>query len=383
MEKTIDNKDTTIIPVAERTGSSDVPSLEKDKYSIFNYLKNHPASIIGCFSVGVAVITFFSQLLGYIASKNTLSYWNFNVMYASLGNKNLLYSAMTAMVYLIIISFTSNWFLKTSDIYIERKNCYLIRTLLCKYHKSLCKKYKRKVSKLKSNTNKAKKEIFELEKSIERLQQETKELKKELLKIKIKAHFFFLINILPIIFLTFVFSFTISIMLVPQEEILKSTIVFFCIHVIMDYLIFLLEKKTYINIKKIKKEIVTKDIEEVLAATKYENDYPLWALLKKGDRISNSVFISQVISIVLVFIIFIFSFALGSIHIEKTKKNFQITNIDGQQYAIVYYSDNTYYLEKINIEENILTIFTKDQRIINTSDISFFIQTFDEVIKID
>ena len=122
---------------------------------------------------------------------------------------------------------------------------------------------------------------------------------------------------------------------------------------------------------------------EIMEKYRSENDYPLFALLIKGDGIRNSVLLSQLISVSLVFIIFVLSFILGTTNSEKARKDFQIANMDGEQYAVVYFADNTYYMEKAIIEDDTLTVFTREQRIINTSDISFSVQTFDQVIKTD
>ena len=118
-----------MIVVEQTSESNNTQNINKDNYSIFNYLKKHPAAVIACFSSMVAIITFMSQFLAYISSKNTLSYWNFDTSYASFNNNNLFYSAIASVVYLLILSFTAIWFLKTCDVYIERKKYQYYETI--------------------------------------------------------------------------------------------------------------------------------------------------------------------------------------------------------------------------------------------------------------
>lgn len=383
MEKQNDQVKTDLIVSETSVEESYIQFPNKDKYSIFNYLKKHPAAVIACFSSMVAVITFMSQFLVYIVSKNTLTYWNFDPTYASFDNDSLLYSAIAAIVYVIITSFATTWFLKTSDVYIERKRYYLIDTLFYKEHSRICNRQNQKLEKLKLIPNIDKDEVFEIEDSINKTRQRIKELKKETKHKKRKAHFFFLINVLPIFLLVCIFDFVLSFMIASKEHLLESMFVICVIHISTYYFMFGFEKRSQIKKNKLKKDIQSKNIDDVINKNQCEKEYPLFALFIKGDGVSNSAFITQAISIFLVLIFLVFAFALGSTNSQKAKTDIQIANIDGEQYAVVYYSDDTYYLEKVCIENRILTIFTNEQRILSTSDISFSVQRFEKVIKID
>jgi hypothetical protein len=383
VEKQIDQNENALVSIEKSTKYSDIQAKEKNKCSIFNYLKEHPAAIIASFSSVVAIITFLSQFLTYIASKNALTYWGFDSTYASFDNNSLLYCTIAAIVYVIIMSFAATWFLKTSDVYIERKKCYLICTLFYKQLKRSFKNNEKQLKKLRLRAHINRKEIFEIEKSVRQTKQDIIELRKEIVKAKRKAHFFFLINVLPILTLTCVFAFILSFMTTPQRDLLKNMLVIFCTHVLTYYLMFSFQKGTQLGKKRLAKDISGQTIRDVIKENQCEHEYPLFSLFVKGDGISNSTFITQGLSIALTFIVLVFTFAFGLTNTEKSKKDFQIMDIDGATYAVVYYDNNTYYLEKASIDQDTLTVFTSEQRIITTSDISFSVQTFDEVVKVD
>lgn len=64
-----------------------------------------------------------------------------------------------------------------------------------------------------------------------------------------------------------------------------------------------------------------------------------------------------------------------------SKKTFYIFTNENQNEAIIFHSEDTYILEKAEINENIITIDTTKQRILKTNDIAFEKMTFDTVVK--
>ena len=358
---------------------------ESNVYSIYNYLKKNPATLVAIFTGVVTIITFLSQLLAYTVSKSTLAYWNFDTAYASFDKKSLLYSAIAAIVYVIIMCFSTMWFTKTCEVYIERKRFFWIGIQYCKQQRGVCKNIEKRLRKLR-NTRKSVvdlNEITEIEESNKATRQALELITTETRKERRRAIWFFSLNVLPIYLLICFFAFILCFMVAGKDELYKMMLSILVSQSISFYVIYSLEKRTIINRKILKKEISDKMPSEIMEKYRSENDYPLFALLIKGDGIRNSVLLSQLISVSLVFIIFVLSFILGTTNSEKARKDFQIANMDGEQYAVVYFADNTYYMEKAIIEDDTLTVFTREQRIINTSDISFSVQTFDQVIKTD
>lgn len=383
VEKQIDQNDNTATGVEMSEDASNFSDNDTDKYSIYNYLKAHPAVLLACFSGSVAVITFLSQLIVYIVNKNTLEYWNFDVAYVSFANNNLIYSAIAVIVYIAIITFATTWFLKTSVVYLERKKYYLIASLICKQHKKHCVNHKKRISRLRSKPNVDTKELDEIEESVISTQNDIDDLDKITRKLKWKARFSFIVNVIPILILMMLFGFVCAFVIVPKEDVIKCIAIFGIAQLLSFYWLFLLEQKTQINKKKIKKEISNENIADLIKEGRIKQEYPIFSLFVKGDGITNSAFVLQGVSTLLAFLILIFISVFVLTNNAQFQKEFKIVDIDGENYAVVYYADDTYYLEKAVIWDNNLIVITSKQRIISTSDISFTVQTFDKVVKID
>ena len=367
----------------EQASIADDKSLEKDKFSIFNYFKKHPAAILAATSCCIAIVTFFAQLLAYIVSKNTLEYWGFDPRYVSLSNNSLLYSSLASVVYIAMLSLADSWFSKTSDVYIEKKRHYLASLLFLKKYYKICNENRKQIAELSPKAHTFEKELCEIEKSVELQREEIAAFKKEICRSKRKAHLFFLINVLPILLLMSVFAFLLSYMVSPRGDLLKSVLLIVFIQTITCAVQFFVESRVKVGKRKIRKEISCKPIAEVMKDKECTEEYPIIALLVKGKGVSNAAFFLQIISLLLVFTILVITYALSIPNLEKGKTDFQMTTIDGELYAVVYYADNVYYLEGASIEEKSLEIFTRRQRIVSTSDISLTVQTFDKIIKND
>ena len=84
-------------------------------------------------------------------------------------------------------------------------------------------------------------------------------------------------------------------------------------------------------------------------------------------------------------LLYVFLFIPSNIDDITTKKSeFSVVNIDEQEYAIIYTSGNTYYLDmaEVNLEHNVISIDTSKQRIIVSNDMSYEVAKFKSVVKI-
>lgn len=166
----------------------------------------------------------------------------------------------------------------------------------------------------------------------------------------------------------------------PQKDLLIGNIVTLVVHIFTYWLLFLIVQSSVIKKKEIKKRIEVITPEDVADLGNFKNEYPIQSLIKKGNKFSNTSLILLIIQTFLVCTLMIFSLTLlgGT---EGNKKTFQIVDIDDQQYVVVFHEDGIYYLEKAIIHGDKLEVYTDEQRIITTSDISFSVKTFDEVVK--
>ena len=62
---------------------------------------------------------------------------------------------------------------------------------------------------------------------------------------------------------------------------------------------------------------------------------------------------------------------------------FEVFNLNGEAYVVVHHDNNTYFLEKADISDDVLTIYINHQRIVDSLDVAFTVKTFETVIKDD
>ena len=364
---------------SQKNADKDV-SEDENQYSIYNYVKSHPGSLAIIFSSMVAVITFFAQITAFINNKNALEYWNIDGSYALWNSNGLLYSALTSIVYVIVVSVLTTWFSKVCDAYLEHKNLFVTCKLVYKRFNKQYKSDKAFIYSIASPKSISANKLEETKKHLEAQKENLKKLKLYTKRIEHKSKNTFILNLLPITGI-FILLVVIKISITSSKKDLFITALgIFIIQIIIYWLSFLIMQSVTIKKQKIKEmaEKVTSDYIESLG--NFKKEYPISSLLKKGGKITNISFVSQLLQTVILCLSLIFSLALigGS---EESKKTFQIVNIDNQQYVVVFHEEETYYLEKAVIDGDKLEVYTDNQRIITTSDISFSIKKFDEVVR--
>ena len=114
-----------------------------------------------------------------------------------------------------------------------------------------------------------------------------------------------------------------------------------------------------------------------------EKEYPIMSFLTKNKRkpISNYFFIAQAALILFVCISLTIFYAFFETPNNYILKDISIANIESCTYAIVYRTQDTYFMEKAEIDDNKLIIDTHEQRIMTVDDISFSVCKFDDIIK--
>lgn len=354
---------------------------DKDEYSIYNYIKSHPGSLAVIFSSVVAIITFFAQVTAFVNNKNTLEYWNIDSSYVSWNSNGLLYSALTSIVYVIVVSLLTTWFSEMCDAYLEQKKLFVTCKLICKQRKKEHKYYKKAVSSIDISDPIIDEQLQEVKDCLVNHGASIDELKARARRFEFKAKSTFLLNLLPNLVVLILLSVIRNFIISPKKDLFIGSIVILVIQIVMYWLSFLSMQSITIKKKQIKECINEITPEEIGKLANFKKEYPLLSFLRSQNKISNLSFISQIVQTIIVCTSLIFSLVIiGSS--EGSKKTFQTVYLDNQQYVVVYHENETYFLEKALIEGDKLEIYVKDQRIITTSDISFSVITFDEVMKI-
>ena len=191
--------DNQIVDSSREIVANDI-SEDENQYSIYNYIKAHPGSLVIIFSSMVAVVTFFAQFTAFINNKNILEYWNIDSSYASWNSEGLLYSALASVVYVIVVSLLSTWFSKTCDAYLEQKKLFVTSKLICKKYSKDYKNYRKTLSQITLSAQLSKEKLNEMERKLTQQEDNLNMTKGYIKKDFVKAKKTFIFNLLPNVF---------------------------------------------------------------------------------------------------------------------------------------------------------------------------------------
>ncbi len=350
----------------------------KNKYSIYDYLIKNPSVLLAVVSAGIAVVTFFAKLVTLISSRKALSFWEFDSAYATFGNDFIVYTIIFAIIFSLLTSLASILFSYTIEAYTARKRCYLMAKYIFK-NKTLKKTIK------KSKHEKLTEQETVLLETAKKLRESTKQSKKHTFK-----DIFF--NLFFVFVITFFNSLLFAVVVDTNSNIDTwiIAVVFLFVQIFILLMLKFLTEKKILKKKEIKKncndtEYTIKIYEEINS-----KEYPFNYIFKNGFRsvLSNSNIISTCAMILISCFVLCCMFSFAKTDYIDESKEFQITTIDGTQYAIVYQNDEQYFLEEIEIKVNdaesavenrILIIYTNRQRIITTEDISISVEEFQKI----
>lgn len=373
----------TVLDDTEEIENNQIEELTEKDYSIYNYFKAHPSFAMASFSAVVAVITFFAQVIAYTVNKNTLEYWEISTSYASLGNESLLYSSITAIVYGLVFALSVMWFIKTCDAYIDRKRYFFTVRYLLKKQRNFEKVNNKAAKLLEKSKCENKTELDKIKSDISKTNKEIKDMTKSVKARQFIAFLVFIENMIPILLLSAVSAFIVSLLIEQKTELWLSVICVLLVQLITFIILYIMERKLMFKKKGIIKNAESLETKEALEKAKYKMDYPLKNLRSNNKGIRNSTFFVLAIYVFITCIVFVASFSYSVKDNEAKRKLFEVVNLNDVYYVVVHHSKDTYFLEKANITDNELTVYVKHQRIINSSDISFTVRTFDKIIKDD
>lgn len=360
------------------TSVQETEEVPKDQYSIYNYLKENPASIATVFTVLIAVVTFLAQVKTYMTNKKTLVYWKFDSSYATLGTEGLLYSAIASIVQIIVMTFAAFWYAQTCNVYLEEKQFYI--PILHKYQseKTKIKELKNKIKKLSKTGYQDRQKDAKLSRIQDKLNIQNNYLSESMAKLKCWKKYtvlLFFINVIPVIFLMVYFSFF-GMFLKYGNVKLNEIIMLLVVYSALLWILFVMREKKVLNKKKINQETQENqsDVQNQFRDTKA--DYPIVTLLMKWKGVPNSAIISCCVPLCISLFLFINPYISGNPNATTDKDSFQIVSIDDACYAVVYRENDLYFLEKAVVADNTITIYTNEQRILTLEDASFTVYTF-------
>lgn len=392
-------KKTTI----ESSGSSQIPN---DDYKILNFLKNDTTVTVACISALVVVLSFLANMAVYVKESIYLSYWNVDTVYAVVSRPNLLYRLCGEIVYAVSVLASISFINKAYEAYIPAKRLSIWLRKLVGAHKKVVRKTKKKsrnaIKKLRKERKKTQGESgAEIQQTIQDLECALKEaedciadakklakgvtrdLKKDL-KISIRLATFILV-IGVILF---------ELLNAGKLEWIWGSIVvsFFLVSVLRGICSWMYRKKVNrAEMVRAAQKAAEEYFEEDSLALKEQKDkmlteiknwekkYPLSQKIENqlSDTFILSFLASAAAYIVLLFIMFaVFGYVEAS-----GKKDFSVMQFDEQTYAVVYNAGDTVVLEKCNIAESEIVIYTNKQRVTSGTGLVYEIFEFEDVSK--
>lgn len=382
-------------------------SRASNKYSIFDYFKKHPGSIVSCVTAIIAVASFWLNTTIYLRESRYLQYWGFETDFVDLTKSNHIYILVFALFFFISIMVIQILLTISFDIYYKNNKFLIarkyIRKMLLRGSRRNTRKIKKLRSRLRRIENKCRdmgqqeeiqniyREIQETENDIDNMQTELRkaqELSRQSKKILIIT---FVPTIVVLVFLLFLVT-AICTMMTPNDwstgsvlgkAFLYSIFIFFCSA--LPSCIFR-DRPRKRNVQKLfKSDYEALKIELDKMRSEITMEYPLFKLGHNGIRelLNNS----KILSFIAIFFFSLFvvgsTFQYGSGDTMEEKNTFCIATIDEVQYSIIYKNGNTYYLEEAALSDDSITIDTRHQRIVVSDDIAYNVQEFTESIKLE
>ena len=403
----VDSKDSKIpdVMVEELECVDSSIRKEQDSMSCFNYMKEHSGFFAACVSAFVAVAAFLFNATLYRKIGGYLEYWGFRVENVDIVYNNQIYVLVGVMVF-CLVSLGISWFLgKTFYVYQQHADIRYYLVLAVRYLR--CDSIMLKLSvwwigvrvRLMTWRFGKGKRLRELENNnadtkekTKRVSEKLKITRKKLRKIRITN----ILKMLPSILianLMMVLVFMLFAVFENSVRVIEAVIVAMLFTLSYDLLMFIMVKFEFaqrLERKKTKQKI-KRDPEEAYAlidelATKIYDQYPAESIVKSKfvELFTNRRIVVAILAMAFS-LLYVFLFIPSNIDDITTKKSeFSVVNIDEQEYAIIYTSGNTYYLDmaEVNLEHNVISIDTSKQRIIVSNDMSYEVAKFKSVVKI-
>ena len=123
-----------------------IEECEKNKYSIYDYLKKTPSVFIAGVSAIIAVVTFFARLMASFSLKKELLFWDINPGHLT-ANDSIIDNAVVSIIYAFLTIVLTMWFSATYEAYASHRSIDLTMRYFKKKQKREIKKIKTRISK--------------------------------------------------------------------------------------------------------------------------------------------------------------------------------------------------------------------------------------------
>lgn len=379
----------------ERENAVQGRTIDKDKYIIFGYFREHTAFFIACVSAAVAVMSFIINYAVGCYNYAYLNYWSIDGIHAISNNQNQLYTVVCAFLNCLsllaihgLLSGTSDAFRQYNQLLSilnrQIKNAKATRKELRMLEKKVNKNHKEmhpeeiegdEVRKIKDKIKKAKTDQVHVLEAVKNSENARKDLKKWVrFNVFISILFSYIIGILFVLLMKTAVTF---------KEFISATIMVIGI-IVFDLFIYFLP--AYFSSRCTKAKYEKLDVVDYVKnmIDREMRQFPIEEIVKNGlkSMISDKKLKLAIGQFITVAVILLYTMSLNGAYGAKTKCNFPIFSDATGDYAVVYNTGERVFMEFADIKDDTIVIDTNKQRVIAIDDFSYEIRSFREVSKV-
>lgn len=350
---------------------------EKNAYSIIDYLKEHHSLMIAIVSAIVAIFSFVINLVNYLNVSTYFKFWDIEISQVTFNFSNQVYTVITAFSFQVIVLFATWFVLNTYDSYRKRQQTFMHikwkRRKISKDIKESCEELalaKTRILTLKKRLDN-KEELNELERKTEKIKeiienskQKVKEIEKVMRKHKVQDICLLLMSNVIVFLTIFVACNILFATLIYYDNALQYSLLFSAVYVGSNVLVF--GGINYFYIRREMEKRVDCDREEIVY-TDLPIEKVIWGEWKLV--VSNEVIKSIIIQLVIITIVFMFSFSYAGYSKAKEQKEFQYVTSAQETYVVIYNNGVDLVMKKASIEADNITIDLSVQKTISIEDV--------------
>ena len=334
----------------------------KEKYRIYNYLKNHEGALIALVSGATGFVIMALNFVLYETDRFYLSKWNCSFVPIE-NSQSHFYSLCIWFVFFIVQLFLGKKLgmisLKYGN-YLAKLNSSSLTLKKRKKDLDECENALRNIKKV--NDRDVSFDIHEVSQQITMLKSEIHSIKSSISKMRLDIFFkrilgslFLLVeSLIPIALIKYIQTFE---FIQSLKSTLYATGLLLVFLIIINLLMVFTSKKNILEPSDVK--------------------------FFSKDSLSDLMIVRNCKNAVGIFVFVVFLIILNSTLESLTKKKFEIFSIEKEKYASIYESEHYLIGEKISYNDSIITFYVNDQVVVEKTNLSIVKKKFEKVEKID
>lgn len=365
-----------------------------DKYSWYNYLKEHPGVLTATVSGLAAIVLASLNLVAYHQINSYLRYFAVESAYISVNAFNL-YQIILSAILIVAMMWVGTYASKLYETYSQHKR----KMLFVKYKIKNIQSQKREIDDKINNTEtrlegidvtnenkdlhaKLSADLKNIRKDSDLTYSETNELKKRISKQKRACvkQLFDTFGLIVALY-AYIFSFYFFEASTNWLSLIGISVAFSCICIgLLFFVEWLIHCIINLKRKQIKKDARNKE-SSVICDYKLEKDFPpkIFSINTKKGFTNVDISLGVISAFFFTMVLCVF-FSLSSRENAEKQKDFFIVEDGETYYAVIYNNGEQLVLEKVEInKENTLIIHKNDQKVIYVADVKMEKKHFDIV----